>query len=298
MKKSILDKQVSLFASYTKPEAANTHSLLEWLTTDEYKKEVTKIRKCNNETARKQLKQGLPAVTPSGVFEGCRRADKLVEHSGLICLDIDRKDNPDLPDWDAVKGHLSNYSSLAYCGLSVSGNGLFVVVPIKHFDQHLQHFFALQQFFQVGLGITVDKACKDVSRLRGISYDPHPYINHSAEVFDAIVLPKNDSKSVNFIANSSSEAINLRHVVRAVERQKIDITPSYQEWRNVGFALANSFGEEGRLYYHRLSRFHPNYCEASCNRQYNSCLKDRDAPRDYRIGFGTLVHIARQYIDI
>ena len=41
----------------------------------------------------------------------------------------------------------------------------------------------------------------------------------------------------------------------------------------LGFALIDGFGENGREYYHRISRFHPDYQREETDKQYTRCLQ-------------------------
>lgn len=61
-------------------------------------------------------------------------------------------------------------------------------------------------------------------------------------------------------------------IVGRIEEAGVDITGTYQAWLNVGFALADELGEEGRPYYHRLSRFYAGYSSAETDKQYDHCL--------------------------
>ena len=45
-------------------------------------------------------------------------------------------------------------------------------------------------------------------------------------------------------------------VISRIETANLDITSAYGDWRDLGFALAQGLGEEGRAFYHRLSRFY------------------------------------------
>ena len=73
------------------------------------------------------------------------------------------------------------------------------------------------------------------------------------------------------IESSLEEQIDA--LVSAVESASVDIAPSYDDWRDLGFALADTLGEGGRSYYHRLSRFYPSYDEAKTDKQFDACLK-------------------------
>jgi hypothetical protein len=68
---------------------------------------------------------------------------------------------------------------------------------------------------------------------------------------------------------------DIEVVTRRIEAHQLDLTMNYQDWLNIGFALSDEFGESGRGYFHRLSRFHPDYNHDECNRQFDKCLKGR-----------------------
>ena len=68
-------------------------------------------------------------------------------------------------------------------------------------------------------------------------------------------------------------AARVRQVVERIEAQGADIAPSYEEWRNVGFALADAFGEGGRDLYQRVSRFYEGYAAAETDKQFTACLQ-------------------------
>ncbi|KOH47063.1 PriCT-2 domain-containing protein [Sunxiuqinia dokdonensis] len=77
------------------------------------------------------------------------------------------------------------------------------------------------------------------------------------------------------IKNETGIQHDIEVVVRRIEAHQLDLTMNYQDWLIVGFALADGLGETGRDYYHRLSRFHPSYNQADCDRQYSKCLQGR-----------------------
>ncbi|HET6558035.1 MAG TPA: DUF3987 domain-containing protein [Prolixibacteraceae bacterium] len=81
-------------------------------------------------------------------------------------------------------------------------------------------------------------------------------------------------------------------VVTRIESSLTDITTSYQDWLNVGFAFANQFGEAGRSYFHRVSRFYSGYTKADCDKQFDQCLKS--TPSSRCITIKTFFHLAKQ----
>ena len=54
---------------------------------------VDRIRAETDKMRRQALKRRLPCVTVSGEFAGGHRAEHLVRHSGLLCMDFDAADN-------------------------------------------------------------------------------------------------------------------------------------------------------------------------------------------------------------
>jgi len=80
-------------------------------------------------------------------------------------------------------------------------------------------------------------------------------------------------------------------LVRKIEAMNFDITSGYENWRNIAFSLAESLGESGRNYFHRLSRLNPDYNREKCDRQYSNCLKCRGGG----ITLATLFWIAKTH---
>lgn len=64
----------------------------------------------------------------------------------------------------------------------------------------------------------------------------------------------------------------IQMVVERIESAQIDIAPEYKEWLNVGFALADALGANGRDYYQRVSRFYSNYNAEETDKQFDACL--------------------------
>lgn len=181
--KHMKDFKVSLFDNYKSKVPTAQISIWDWFAgSEKINRQVDIIRSTTDKDKVRDLKASLPAITPSGIFSE-RRADKLLEYSGLICVDIDGKDNPQITDMETLKQKLSKCNYIMYCGASVSGKGLFCLIQIVPPEQHKEHFYALQKDF-LDMGIVIDKGCSDVCRLRGSSYDKKPYINPDATIYE------------------------------------------------------------------------------------------------------------------
>ena len=72
---------------------------------------------------------------------------------------------------------------------------------------------------------------------------------------------------------SNAEAAEVEAIIKQIEEKSIDIATAYSDWRNIGFAFAHSFGENGRDYFHRISCFYSDYSTSECDKQYTHCLK-------------------------
>jgi hypothetical protein len=193
--KSVLNVEVSCFKNYnTAGDPANVN-LMAWLTSSKYKDKVEAIRSTEDKQTRGELKSQLPAITPSGQFS-YRSQNSLLIHSGLIQIDIDNLDEGDL---EAIKKDLQTLDEIAYLGLSVSGRGLWGLIPMPRDPEfHRDYFEVLSQTFKELIGITLDDKPKNVASLRGYSYDPQAYFNHSAIPFinKSKPIPKSNPKPV------------------------------------------------------------------------------------------------------
>lgn len=183
---SLLNIECSMFrdAKATDPQTVN---LLQWLKSDKYLQQQQRVRSLTNEGERKAAKVLMPCIAPSGVFSK-RGAAYLQKHTGLIAIDIDLKDNRHISNFADLKNELCKIPNVAYCGLSVSGNGYWLLILIAHPEKHELHFRFIETYF-ASKGLKIDPACKDVGRLRFYSYDADAYFNHAAKPLQAYYTP-------------------------------------------------------------------------------------------------------------
>lgn len=257
----------------------------------EYKDDILRLRAVFDKEKRNALKRSLPQATISGVFSPTRAKNNLSQHSGLICVDIDAKDNPDILDWETLKQDLSVLPQIAYCALSVSGKGLFLVIPLRYPEKHLQQFRQLQIDFRK-MGIMIDSACSDITRLRCLSYDEHPIINENATLYEGVYVekPKHKSFPTCFIYEGENTSAEVAVCCRKIQQCGIDITASYDDWLKVGCALA-TLGESGRSLFHICSRQNAKYNAAKTDKMFTDLLR-----RNYQqVNIGTFFWMCKQY---
>jgi hypothetical protein len=99
---------------------------------------------------------------------------------------------------------------------------------------------------------------------------------------------KQNPQSLEFLQSLNTNN-DVEEITRRIESASIDIAPSYADWRDLGFALADTLGESGRSYYHRLSRFYPSYSQSETDKQYSACL----ASHGHGVTIKTLYHLAK-----
>ncbi len=285
---NLLDTTVSRFENCKNPDNPQDVNLLEWLRSDEYRPQIEALRGIEDKAARDAEKRKLPGITVSGTFS-YRNKSGLILHSGLMCVDIDAKENPGVRDFEEVKRKLSKSPNIAYCGWSASGraNGLYCIIPIAFTDKHGQHFDALKNVFSK-LGITIDAGCRDVCRLRGYSWDEAPYVNPNAVPYTGLYSPPKPQRSYMF---DNDTAKDVEALIAEICRCGIDITGSYSDWLKLGFALADEFGETGRAYFHEVSQFGGGYDHRECDHQYTECLRGRGSG----IGIATFFHYCKDH---
>jgi hypothetical protein len=92
------------------------------------------------------------------------------------------------------------------------------------------------------------------------TFNPMDWIESKSEYQPSNSLPPNHPSIQPSDHLSISSEVDI--IVTRIEADLTDITTSYHDWLNVGFAFANEFGEGGRNYFHRVSRFYSGYTKA------------------------------------
>jgi ferredoxin-like protein FixX len=241
-----------------------------------YKKSIDDIRKTDDEEERrKKKKKLLPAITPAGVFNR-DNGDHLVSYSGCLCVDLDH-----LTNLEEAKDELSSFPGLMYCGLSVSGKGLFLLIKLAKPDKYLDHQRAIWRDLRV-LGFEPDLVTSAINRTRFVSYDPYPVVwfnpipyekeeTGKTESFETKSFERKDTKR-QYAGNGFSDADKVERCINQIVSRQLDITANRDDWINIGLALADRFGNSGRVYFHQVSRFYPKYNFRESDNKYNELL--------------------------
>lgn len=275
-----------------------TVSLEVFLNSQKHRQQIELLRMELDKKKRDELKKDLPAATISGTFKK-REIAGITEYNGLVCLDYDGKDNPTFTPAE-MKAILQEFGETLYCGLSVSAQGVFAIIRTDNDDP--QKHGAVCDFLGnlIGkTGLMYDRACKDVSRLRFVSYDPQPYYNPAAEAFTArAVLERLEQQATHRpprplrirtteASGSDTTRKKVEQYLEELERSNTDITDQYDNWTKLGFALANEFGADGEDYFHRLSAINSKYDYSETEKKYQNFLRNHSG----RVSIGTFFSI-------
>ena len=288
---SILNVEVSCFKSYAGKEPKSVN-LLTWLTSDKYADQIRELRTITDKSRRDEIKAKLPAITVSGIFDPVRKEENLVQHSGLLCIDIDPKGNEGIENFQELKEQLFHIRNVAFAGLSASGMGFFLIIPIAYPKRHRQHFRAIQDNLAT-FGIVVDSAPQNVASLRGYSFDENALFRHDATPYRKLAKPTQKKRKTYFrkftpTNNVIDTRVKVEAVIAQVTRRGIDITQEEPDWFRLACSFANEFGEEGRDYFHAISQHYLGYDAQEADKKFNHALKGR-----YRsIGIGTFFKLA------
>lgn len=155
----------------------DVEQVFDGIKTGHWVQHVEKVRNASDKTEQRKLKKTVPYFTASGTFTH-RKDDGLKLHSGIIAIDFD-----DLEDVNDVKSYLCFDRYSWFTCESISGKGLCVFVKIEP-EKHLESFLFLEKYYLENYGLQIDKACKDISRPRFVTFDPNSIQNDSAVRLD------------------------------------------------------------------------------------------------------------------
>lgn len=288
----------------TTPQTIKFKDLLQMQTNEETKGKVERIRKIEDKKEQSELKAKLlPCVAFNARFGGTRNKGNISEYTNLIYIDIDYKDNvnimPKVPDI------LKRIDNILLYQRSAGGKGYMAVMPtdtITDTSDFLSLWRAAEKEFRK-LGITIDTATKDASRVTFISHDTDYYINPNATPFkeryketpeespkpsQRADKPQYHTAYTHTPTTAISNEALLKQYINEVNARHLDLCPDYESYRNVGVAILKEFG------YDKAKEYFPQLCEYNDTYDYDTTLADLDKwhtyEGNYTCNFGTIKH--------
>lgn len=287
-------------------EAWTARDVYEFVTSGKAAEATRMLRemKANPATTPQQLaefkKRNFQYVTPSGLFAPTRRRENLVSHSQILCIDFDHLGLDGEPQMWRDRLEEDRLFVTSNCFVSPSGDGLKWWVSIDTSRAtHEEWFDAVSMYLKQRHGLMADRACRDVTRPCFLPNDPDCYYNTAFDSQFPIseFEPKPyllrmqgdrprravfmEREPMRFGRRQLTDLEMAQLVARAVVAQGVDITADYPSWRDIGFALAHSLGEEARQTFHDVSALYARYSQAECDALYDICLSH---PGPIRIG--------------
>ncbi|MCP6082695.1 hypothetical protein NL341_27235, partial [Klebsiella pneumoniae] len=86
------------------------------------------------------------------------------------------------------------------------------------------------------LGITLDKACSDITRIRFASYDDQPYINERCVAYRGLYVPKRAIRPMRYDLQPQErdQTAFIDKLVTRLERDHANIADDYDTWYRIG----------------------------------------------------------------
>lgn len=281
---------VSVFKNFVKKvEDKPLEQILNNIKVGTYKSEIEKIRNLinsDNQSEADHLKKQLLAFTVSGTFNNGRSINKIETYSKYVILDIDKLSVHQLKEVINLS-RVAPYTFASF--ISPSGKGLKIIVKVNtNKEQHKEAYKQVVDYYELALNIDIDISGSDICRLCFISYDDDCFINSNADTFK---VDTKVTEKVKPIKQSISIKNDIQAYISEIENSAIDITGNYETWRNLGFAISSEYGEFGREYFHRISKFYPDYSYKESDDQYSNCLNAKGSG----VNISTFYYAAHQF---
>lgn len=288
MENSILNKTITMCERVNMPGKVAAVNLLSVLKTDKYKALANTCNGLETKEERRSFKlKNVPVITVGGLFNNYRSEVNLLKHSGLICLDLDG-----VEEIISLKEKIIKLPFIGYCGCSISGTGLFVIIPIPVSTpkEHFNRYTALEMYFIKSFGIigTVDPQPKNIAAARFVSFDPDAYFNHTAIIYDELSKPVIHQKAMPVVrqyrANTDDEKVWA--MVELIQERRLDFAPDYNDYLRTAFSLANGLGESGRQSFHAVCQYSTLYNFIDAEKKYSEALKSKNGNVSLATFFG------------
>lgn len=299
--KDYLDIDVDYFNSIKdiKPKKMNLKALLMGNNSKRNNELVEKIRATSDKKERQELKQGLLNFAINCRFKDSRSTNNVSEKTGLIYVDIDFQDNIEIID--DIPNILKSIQNIVFYKKSCSGKGYQAIIPYSTSLDFTKVWYSIEADFKE-LGIIIDSATKDISRVTFYSYDPDFYYNPNAELYvKTLDRPKEEKIKSKDISNQRHTNYNkatnnseyIKNLAAYLDANNLSLdNDDYSMWEKICLAVISEFGEEGIEIFKALSHNSDKYDEDDTEKFYADHLNRYSDSN--QVDFGTIKYYARQ----
>ena len=236
-----------------------------------YKKQIDICRLLKNqgkENEYREEKRKLPSFTTQCTFSGERSKENMTHYNNVIVIDIDH-----IQDVERAKEDIKKLPFVLYCAKSVGGCGLFALVRVGGTIQDFKaYWMALKEDF-ANIGLQIDESCKDLSRLRFVSYDEKPYINYQATQYNKkkITKPSNHYQAPSQTHNQNKDCVlaELQNIMEEVQQNHLQLSKNHSDTLYLANVLSSLCGEQGRKYLHIIRRQRGGYDQQKTDNLYD-----------------------------
>ena len=277
--------EISIFSSIknvTDPENIDLLLYLEKTRDGEWEDIVTKCRTIADKKERDAFKRTMPTATLSGTFSQ-RNDGALVVHSGYLAMDLDEVEH--LQD---VKSLLEKDKYVFSVFMSTSGTGLRVLFKINPLE-HRRSFLGISKYIYDKYGEVCDPNGVNPSKPYVVSFDPFLYMNFEDDV--PLYTKYIKETVVKKIPDYVYTANDFDSIMKQIVDRGVNICEEYNDWLRAGLAISEQFGENGRHYFHEISRMSSKYRMITADKQYTACLKARGTNK---VNISTFYFLAKQ----
>ena len=175
-------------------------------------------------------KEQLPIIIASGQVEpGKKTNDNVRYHSGIIMLDLDKKDNPDID----TKIRDINNNRFTFLSFSSPNRGCKVCIytSIEDVNEHGQYYSEISEYYSKTYNVKCDSRCSNIARFCFLPFDDKYYHNPLSERYTlkkgtpAQLSPKTDE--VKRVTNSTQIRDNSTFTGSTTEKWDTNTLPLF-----------------------------------------------------------------------
>lgn len=254
---------------------------------------------------KKRSKTNAPCIIPAAYYSDYHTADSLYTPSGLLCVDIDRHDNPEFSreDWGNLPASLMASKLGRYCafiGESRSGwekGGYFVLIPLTGADDFPARFAALEKWMEAA-GVKIDHSAKNVNHCRALTIQDNstragfpalPVVNADAIPYGGRYhAPQPRPKA--YTGGRAKDYERARRACKFIKENGINIADDFGEWTRIAFAFAAAFGEAGEALFLQVAAASPKFRTIENAKKFRNALQTNSG----RVDLATFWHLCKR----
>lgn len=254
---------------------------------------------------KKRLKTAAPCIIPAAFYPGTHTADSPRTPTNIMCIDIDRKDNPQITraEWgalplDLLRSKMGKY--VLFVGESRSGwerGGYFVLLRLTAADDFPARFAAVEKWMSAA-GVKIDRAAKNINHCRALTIQDNstrsgfcslPIVNPDAQPYPGMYHEPRPRPKV-YTGDRATDYERARKACNYIERHGINLADDFETWTRLAFAFAAAFGEAGEGLFLQCASASDKFRTTENTRKYRNALQTNTG----RVNIATFWHLCRQ----